>query len=166
MSKLSGKIAIITGANSGSGGVRQRLSDDRVADEPDRDDGFSLAAAALAGRAGVELVGTARRTWPGHGLLPELFLPRLGRGIDSQRRHDPAAARRRANIAGRRAGCGGGGREHPSTSDPSHWQGLRTDRAAVPGDPWHGGRIFRRTRPALEKERHPGMAPSSLPSRA
>ena len=32
-----------------SGGVRQHLSDDRVADEPDRDDGLAPAAAALAG---------------------------------------------------------------------------------------------------------------------
>jgi hypothetical protein len=34
---------------------------------------------ALAWRAGVELVGTARRACPGHGLPPELLLPGLGR---------------------------------------------------------------------------------------
>lgn len=62
-----------------SGGIRQHLPDDRVANEPDRNDGLTPAAAALAGRAGVELVRVACRASSRHGLPPESLLPGLGR---------------------------------------------------------------------------------------
>ena len=74
--------AAVARAARRSGGVRQHLPDDRVADEPDRDDRLSSAASALAWRAGVELVGIARGACPGHGLPPEPLLLGLGRRID------------------------------------------------------------------------------------
>ncbi len=50
-----------------------------LADEPYRDDGLSPAAAALALRAGAELVRIARRPCPAHGLPPTPLFSRIGR---------------------------------------------------------------------------------------
>src|SRR4051794_1005364 len=50
------------------------LTDDRVANEPDGDDGLSPAAATLACRAGAELVRIARCARPTDGLSPEPIL--------------------------------------------------------------------------------------------
>ena len=61
--------------------------------------------------------GLARGPRPGHGLPPAPLLLGLGRRIDRPGRHDPAAVRRRANVAHRRPGCGGGYCDHPGQSD-------------------------------------------------
>ena len=52
------------------------------ADEPDGDDRFAAAPAALAGRTGAELVGLAGRPRPPDGLPAALLLPALGRRVD------------------------------------------------------------------------------------
>src|SRR5262249_37654980 len=111
--------------------IRQHLPDDDVADEPGRDDRLAAAAAALAGRAGAQLVRAAGRPRPPDRLPPALLLPRLGRRVDRPRRHDPAALRHRADLAGRHAGRGRGDRVHPGEPVGARGQGLRTDRAEV-----------------------------------
>ena len=72
-------------------GVRQHLPADRHADEPPGDDRLGLAADALAGRAGPELVRAARGPRPRHGLPPALLLLPVGGRIDKEGRHDPLA---------------------------------------------------------------------------
>src|SRR5208282_1204899 len=100
------------------------LTDDRVANEPDRDDRFSPAPAALACRAGTELVGIACGACPTHGLPPELLLFGLGRRINLQERHNSTAIRHRADVANRRSRCGGGRRGRAGKSLGPHWQSL------------------------------------------
>ena len=73
------------------------------------------ASAALAGRAGAELVRLARGARPGDGLPPALLLLAMGRRIDREGRHDPPAVRRREDVAGRHPGCGGSRRGRPGT---------------------------------------------------
>jgi uncharacterized protein YbjT (DUF2867 family) len=70
--------AAVARAQGESGGIRQYLSDDRLPDEPDRDDGFTPATAAFSGRAGFELVRIARRPSTRHGFPPEPIFPGLG----------------------------------------------------------------------------------------
>jgi uncharacterized protein YbjT (DUF2867 family) len=68
--------------------------------EPDKYDGLSAAAAALARRAGVELVGTSRRARPPDGVPRKSSLHELGRSVDSKGRYDPAAIRHGPNVPG------------------------------------------------------------------
>jgi hypothetical protein len=86
------------------------------------------AAAALASREGVELVRIARRASPSHSFLGNFFFLRenfgLGRGIDCQGWHDPAALRYRTNIARWCSGCVGSCRGHTGKPYHSHRQGL------------------------------------------
>ena len=91
--------------------------------------GVAPAAAALAGGAGTELVGPARGPHPADVVPGQSAVHHAGGPVDPGERHDRAAVRHRAHVAGRRGRRRPGGRHRAPRPGSARRARVRADRA-------------------------------------